>query len=84
MKDLQVKESKKPQKPKAPVPQHSENAETFKKAWKEKKNDCPYRRGHWAPKNGRLQENSTLASGVNNTSTVEGGNSRKNQNRSAR
>ena len=53
MKDPQVKELKNPQELKAPALQRFENAETFEKAWKEKKNDRHHRRGHWAPKDGR-------------------------------
>ena len=37
MKDLMVKEPKKPQKSKAPAPQRSNSTETSVQAWKEKK-----------------------------------------------
>ena len=84
MKDPQVEELKKPQEPKVPAPHCSENAETSEKAWKEKKNNRRHWRGHWASKDGRPQERSTPATGVNNTSTAGGENSRKNQNRGAR
>ena len=63
IKDLQSKELKKPQKPKAPAPQRFKNIETSEKAWKEKKNDCRHQRGHQIPKDGRPQEGSTRPPG---------------------
>ena len=84
MKDPQVKELKKPQEPKAPACQCSENAGTSKKAWKEKKNNSRHQRSYQAPKDSSAQEKSTPVTGVNNTSTAEGRNSKKNQNRGAR
>ena len=78
------KNSSRLQEPKAQALQHSDNADTSKKARKEKKNNRWHRRGHRAPQDGRSQEGSTQAIGVNNTSTSEGKNSQKNQNRDGR
>ena len=84
MKSPQVKETKKPQESKPLDFQRSENAETSEKARKEKKNNCRHWRGHRAPKGGRLQEESTPSTGIDNTSTAKSGTSKKNQNRGAR
>ena len=72
----------KSQKKKALALQYSENAKTSKKAWKKKKKNCRHQRSHWALKNGRPQEGSSLATKVNNTSA--GSSLRKNQNRPAK
>ena len=79
IKDPQVEEPEKSQELKPPALQHSENAETFEKTQKKKKNKCHHQCGHRAPKNGRLKGRFTPATKVNNTPA--NGDLRKNQNR---
>ena len=62
MKDPRFEEAEKPQKLKALAPQHSNSSETSKQARKEKKKKDKQHRGQ------KLQESSTLATGVNNIS----------------
>ena len=72
------KNNSRPQEPKAQAPQHSNNAETSEKARNEKKNNRRHQRGQRAAQDRRPQEDSTPATGVNNTFTFGGGNSQKN------
>ena len=58
--DKPTKESKdsnknnfRPQELKAQAPQRFNNAETFEKAWKEKKNDRRHQKGYQAPQDRR-------------------------------